>query len=103
VQGVSTESVELPDHDRVTLAHVCHQLGQTWAVVACARHGVGERLNDTSGIESCLLLVEGLGDGGDPDVADPMTMVLGALGIGVGVTHKGENNRCETTISETDL
>src|SRR6478752_7616398 len=100
-RGISTESVEFPDHDRISLAHVGHQLGQTWAVVASARHGVGERLNDIGSRQCLVLLIKGLRHRGDAGVANACAAMLAMLGV--GVTHKGNNTRCETTISETNF
>ena len=81
VQRVSTQSVEFPDHDRVSLAHVGHQLGQTWAVVASARHGVGERLNDIGSRQCLVLLIKRLRHRRDAGVANACAAMLG-----VGVT-----------------
>ena len=51
VQGVSTQLVELPCHDRVSRTHVSHQVRQTRTVIPRARHHNLEHLGDTGSVE----------------------------------------------------
>jgi hypothetical protein len=48
-----------------------------------------------------VLLNKRLRHRGDAGVADAFAALLALLGV--GVTHKVGNTRCETTISETDF
>jgi len=71
MEHVAPEPVELPHHHGVTGAQLIHQGRQTRAVVPSARHGVRVDLRCTGRLERIVLLVQRLGDGADPGVAEP--------------------------------
>jgi hypothetical protein len=70
VLKIPAQPIELPHHDGVSLADVLHESRQAWAVVVGARHGVGEGLISANRVKCCSLLIEGLGDRADADLAD---------------------------------
>jgi hypothetical protein len=70
VEHVAPQSVEFPHDHGVAVADVVHQSGESRAVVARAGHDVREGLCDPGGLEGGVLLLECLGDGADPGVAD---------------------------------
>ena len=79
MRHVAAQPVELPDHDGVAISDIGEQLGEAGPVVAGTAHGVGEELGDSGGLQGSLLLVEGLGDRADADIAD-----AGSSGVGGG-------------------
>jgi hypothetical protein len=102
VECVSAQSVELPDHYGVALAYVGHQLGESGTVVACARHGVGERFRSSCSRQCLLLLIQRLADGADAHVPDPVTgRVLGV--VLHRLSRNGFERRYETFHSETNF
>jgi hypothetical protein len=103
MQGVATKSVELPHHDDVTVANVIEQGSQTWTVIPCTRHDVGEGLRHASSDESCVLLLQRLGDGADSHItyAHPTTRWCGCMRI--SVCHKGTEQPRREFYSQDDF
>jgi hypothetical protein len=49
--GCATEAVQLPHHNGVALADVRHQVGESWTIISCSRHGVRKRLGHYRNVE----------------------------------------------------
>jgi hypothetical protein len=54
--SLAAQLVEFPHRHGVTLMDVGHQLAQTFAIITCPGHGVGEGLRGPGGIERGLVL-----------------------------------------------
>src|SRR6476620_5208614 len=92
VEHVAPEPVELPHHHGVTGAQLIHQGRQ----IPSARHGVRVDLRCTSRLERIMLVVQHLGDGADPGVAEPHAHNRWADGPS-SACHNVENRRAPPT------
>ena len=72
------------------------------AVIACARHLVGESLRYPSGIQRSLLLLQSLGNFADSCVSDALTRLM-VVRLRNRLFHNSYNVRFETSISETNI
>ena len=70
VKHIATQSVELPHHHGVAVAHVLQEGSQPRPVISGTRHHVGEDFGDPSRDEGIVLLIQRLGDSRDSGVSD---------------------------------
>jgi hypothetical protein len=73
VNHVAAQPIQFPNRHDVAPPNVIHQSRQAGTVIPSAGHSVGKCLRHSGLGECAVLLIEGLGDGGDAGIAEPLS------------------------------